>query len=88
MVLMGRAPHRPPLGLEGARDVAIAERVMAETGILELAARRITELSGGEPSASSSRALSRKSRASCCSTSRPPTSTSGTRSRSSTSSPR
>jgi iron complex transport system ATP-binding protein len=85
MVLMGRAPHRPPLGLEGARDVAIAERVMAETGILELAARRVTELSG---SASSSRALSRKSRASCCSTSRPPTSTSGTRSRSSTSSPR
>jgi iron complex transport system ATP-binding protein len=48
MVLMGRAPHRPPLGLEGARDVAIAERVMAETGILELAARRVTELSGGE----------------------------------------
>ena len=48
MVLMGRAPHRPPLGLEGARDVAIAERVMAETGILALAGRRITELSGGE----------------------------------------
>lgn len=48
MVLMGRAPHRPPLGLEGARDVAIAERVMAETGILHLAPRRITELSGGE----------------------------------------
>ncbi len=48
MVLMGRAPHRPPLGLEGARDVAIAERVMAETGILDLASRRITELSGGE----------------------------------------
>ncbi len=48
MVLMGRAPHRPPLGLEGPRDVAIAERVMAETGILELANRRVTELSGGE----------------------------------------
>lgn len=48
MVLMGRAPHRPPLGLEGARDVAIAERVMGETGILHLAARRTTELSGGE----------------------------------------
>ena len=48
MVLMGRAPHRPPLGLEGARDVAIAEQVMAETGILDLAHRRITELSGGE----------------------------------------
>jgi cobalamin transport system ATP-binding protein len=48
MVLMGRAPHRPLLGLEGARDIAIAERVMAETGILEFASRRITELSGGE----------------------------------------
>jgi iron complex transport system ATP-binding protein len=48
MVLMGRAPHRPPLGLEGARDVAIAEQAMAETGILALADRRVTELSGGE----------------------------------------
>jgi iron complex transport system ATP-binding protein len=48
MVLMGRAPHRPLLGLEGVRDVAIAEQVMAETGILALAGRRITELSGGE----------------------------------------
>ncbi|MCC6764575.1 MAG: ABC transporter ATP-binding protein [Deltaproteobacteria bacterium] len=48
MVLMGRAPHRPPLGLEGARDVAIAERVMGETGIFHLAGRRMTELSGGE----------------------------------------
>ena len=33
---------------KGARDVAIAEQVMAETGILDLAARRVTELSGGE----------------------------------------
>jgi iron complex transport system ATP-binding protein len=48
MVLMGRAPHRPPLGLEGPRDVAIAEQVMTETGILHLAARRVHELSGGE----------------------------------------
>lgn len=48
MVLMGRAPHRPPLGLEGARDVAVAEQVMTETGILALAGRRFTELSGGE----------------------------------------
>ena len=48
MVLMGRAPHRPPLGLEGPRDVAIAEQVMAETGILHLARRRVNELSGGE----------------------------------------
>lgn len=48
MVLMGRTPHRPRLALEGARDVAIAERVMVETGVLALADRRVTELSGGE----------------------------------------
>jgi cobalamin transport system ATP-binding protein len=48
MVLMGRAPHRPLLGLEGARDLAIAERAMVETGIHDLARRRVTELSGGE----------------------------------------
>jgi iron complex transport system ATP-binding protein len=48
MVLMGRAPHRPPLGLEGARDVAIAEQVMTETGVFALAGRRFAELSGGE----------------------------------------
>ncbi len=48
MVLMGRAPYRPRLGLEGPRDVAVVERVMAETGVLDLAHRRITEVSGGE----------------------------------------
>jgi len=48
MVLMGRAPHRAPLALEGPRDLAIAEAVMTATGIAELAGRRVTELSGGE----------------------------------------
>ena len=48
MVLMGRAPHRGALGLEGAHDHAVAERAMARTGVLELAARPVTELSGGE----------------------------------------
>jgi len=48
MVLMGRAPHRGPLSLEGAHDHAVAERAMARTGVLELAARPVTELSGGE----------------------------------------
>jgi len=48
MVLMGRAPHRMPLGLDGAHDRAVAERAMTLTGVLELAARPVTELSGGE----------------------------------------
>ncbi len=48
MVLMGRAPHRGPLGLEGAHDRAVAERAMARTGVLELASRPVTELAGGE----------------------------------------
>jgi iron complex transport system ATP-binding protein len=48
MVLMGRAPHLHGIGLESADDLAIAERAMARTGVLELAHRPIVELSGGE----------------------------------------
>jgi iron complex transport system ATP-binding protein len=48
MVLLGRAPHLRGLGLEGRRDLAVAERVMARTGVLDLAARPFEELSGGE----------------------------------------
>lgn len=48
MVLMGRAPHRRGLGLEGPHDLAVAERAMARAGVLALAARPVTELSGGE----------------------------------------
>jgi len=48
MVLMGRAPHLGGLGLEGRRDLAVAERAMERTGVLDLAARPFTELSGGE----------------------------------------
>jgi ABC-type cobalamin/Fe3+-siderophores transport system ATPase subunit len=48
MVLMGRAPHRNGFGIEGPRDLAIAERAMARTGVLAFAARAVTELSGGE----------------------------------------
>ena len=48
IVLMGRAAHRRPLGIESAHDVAVAERAMARTGVLALAARPITALSGGE----------------------------------------
>jgi iron complex transport system ATP-binding protein len=48
MVLMGRAPHLGGFGLEGLRDLAVAERAMERTGVLELAARPLAELSGGE----------------------------------------
>ena len=48
MVLIGRAPHLRGLGLEGAHDVAAAERAMERTGILALADRPLAELSGGE----------------------------------------
>ena len=48
MVLMGRAPHLHGIGLEGADDLAIAERAMARTGVLDFAHRPIVELSGGE----------------------------------------
>ena len=48
MVLMGRAPHLGSFGLEGERDLAIAERAMASAGVLEFTARPVAELSGGE----------------------------------------
>jgi iron complex transport system ATP-binding protein len=48
MVLIGRAPFLSGLGLEGARDLAVAERAMARTGVLALADRPLAELSGGE----------------------------------------
>ena len=48
IVLMGRAPHLRGLGLEGARDLAVAERAMARTGVLAFADRLLAELSGGE----------------------------------------
>jgi iron complex transport system ATP-binding protein len=47
-VLMGRSPHLPRLGFEGARDLAIAREALAQVGIEALADRSILELSGGE----------------------------------------
>lgn len=48
IVLMGRAPHMGLLGLESADDMAVADRVMAFTGLDHLAGRRLKALSGGE----------------------------------------
>ncbi len=48
LVLMGRAPHQPLVGLDGASDVARAEEALARLGIEDLADRSVETLSGGE----------------------------------------
>ena len=48
LVLMGRAPHQPLLGLESESDVARAREALDRLGIGDLADRDITHLSGGE----------------------------------------
>jgi iron complex transport system ATP-binding protein len=48
LVLMGRAPHQPLVGLESDRDVAIAMEALERLGIGHLADRPISTLSGGE----------------------------------------
>ncbi len=48
LVLMGRAPHQPLLGLESDADVARALEALDRLGIADLADREITSLSGGE----------------------------------------
>ena len=48
LVLMGRAPHLGPLGLEGPRDVAMVEKLLVELDLEHLARRPIDRLSGGE----------------------------------------
>jgi len=48
LVLMGRAPHLRRFALESPQDLAIAEQAMRDADVLELAARPIDALSGGE----------------------------------------
>jgi iron complex transport system ATP-binding protein len=48
LVLMGRAPHQPLVGLESEQDVELASQALARLGIGSLADRSITTLSGGE----------------------------------------
>ncbi|HXW83695.1 MAG TPA: ABC transporter ATP-binding protein, partial [Candidatus Binataceae bacterium] len=48
IVLMGRAPHLGAWRFESARDLAIGRRALAAFDILQLAARHLGELSGGE----------------------------------------
>jgi len=47
-VLIGRSPHLRPLERLSRGDRAAAERAMERAGVLELADRRLTTLSGGE----------------------------------------
>lgn len=48
VVLMGRAPHQPLLGLDRPEDLACARAAMARLDIEDLANRSIQKLSGGE----------------------------------------
>jgi iron complex transport system ATP-binding protein len=48
VVLMGRAPHQPLLGLDSPADLACARAAMERLDIAELADRSIQKLSGGE----------------------------------------
>lgn len=47
-VLMGRAPHLPPLAAPGAADYEIALRALEQAGLTGFADRPVTEMSGGE----------------------------------------
>jgi iron complex transport system ATP-binding protein len=48
IVLMGRNPHLGLFQSESPRDWVLAREAMEKTGTLELAGRRVNELSGGE----------------------------------------
>lgn len=48
LVLMGRSPHLGPLGLEREKDLEIAQKAMAFTGVEHLSHRKMDQLSGGE----------------------------------------
>ncbi len=48
VVLMGRHPYIDRFSHPGIQDLAMADKVMAQTGISHLKHRKITELSGGE----------------------------------------
>jgi len=48
LVLMGRAPHQPLVGLESEADVTQALEALQRLGIASLVDREVTTLSGGE----------------------------------------
>lgn len=48
IVALGRTARLGPLSTPGAADIAAVDRALADLGLLELADRRIDEVSGGE----------------------------------------
>jgi iron complex transport system ATP-binding protein len=48
VVLMGRAPHLPPLGFPRAHDLAVARAAMARLDVASLEDRPLDRVSGGE----------------------------------------
>ncbi len=48
LVLMGRAPHQPWVGLDSEQDAELALAALERLGIADLADRDVTTLSGGE----------------------------------------
>ncbi|MCS7060713.1 MAG: ABC transporter ATP-binding protein [Anaerolineae bacterium] len=47
-VLMGRAPHLPPLAAPSGADYEIALRALEQVGLVDFADRPVTQMSGGE----------------------------------------
>lgn len=47
-VLLGRAPHLPPLGAPTAADYALAWQALEQVGLTALAGQRVPQLSSGE----------------------------------------
>ena len=47
-VLLGRAPHLPPLAMPGSQDLAIAQRAIQQVGLSGFEGRSILSISGGE----------------------------------------
>lgn len=47
-VLMGRAPHLPPLEMPSERDAAVARYALTQVGLDALESRPVPQLSGGE----------------------------------------
>ena len=80
LVLMGRYPHAPGRFFESDEDRALARQAMDATGVLELAARPLDQLSGRRaPARDAGARAGPASRGCSCSTSRPRTSTCATR---------
>ena len=48
IVMMGRTPHLPWFGKEGARDENIVQLACEQTDVADFARRRVDELSGGQ----------------------------------------